>query len=52
QRRRFIQGTTAAACSLAIAPKLLRASSIEKELHVAVVGVNVGYDFMEFFLDR
>lgn len=40
QRRRFIQGTTAAACSLAIAPKLLRASSIEKELHVAVVGVN------------
>ncbi|MFN6304516.1 MAG: Gfo/Idh/MocA family protein, partial [Planctomycetota bacterium] len=39
-RRRFIQGSTAAACSLAIAPKLIRASSIEKELHVAVVGVN------------
>ena len=39
-RRAFIQRSTAAACSVALAPNLIRASSIEKELQVAVVGVN------------
>jgi predicted dehydrogenase len=39
-RRSFLKSSAAAACSISLAPKVLRANAFQKQLQVAVVGVN------------
>ena len=39
-RRAFLQKSAAAACSISLAPNILRAGALHKQLQVAVVGVN------------